>query len=775
MPIYYGSAPFALKRGSQALNLYYGSTLISGGGGGSTLIGGVAIGTAGDVGTVYEGYTLSDGDDFTVLSVKAAQNPTGNYLTSRSYRTPASAGLRAPAASALSKEYDVDPYHTGWNDYTRGVPYASFADSISIIDGDVGKNLRLRAVRETAGEQVVLNTGVVGQIERTSMIHSAARLVFNTPCVIEWRAKIAPGNAGQHPTLWCLSADPSGGTMTGNEYGFEGSHETLIPYNIEWSSGVSTGTGGSSIPRDSAYHKFTIRAEAATRKYYVDDVLVWTSVADPDNNGNKSDYFLISNHVYDAAFDGRPYSAAAWAGGVPCDMDIDWVRVWRQSSAAHYVPLATISDQLTEGSAAFSFTLPSKTTLWGSESVSDTCNAIAAEIEEPGGSNTTAWNRFPTGLSYDTPTRTISGTMPSGPGALYVAVQVQGDGNTCKPAVFRICNKPTYSGLSTPLAWLQNFAVESLDVYALFNVGRLFNAGTNPKGLAVTGLPAGVSFDSTTGIMSGAPTGFGSGTVSFSCTNAAGQTLSIDRSYTVASATSTDIPIAFGIVNSFDFDNDALITESGGSIDSAAGADGTAITVTNTGTARPTRELRGGRKAARYTAATSQFLQAASASALTDVTVLVVQEPANVGITGIAIDIANGASAATADRLQVRRETTNQWNSRRGTTALNGPISATASVTTGTRRCVIARYMSGASNRLWVDGPATPDLEVTVTTPPTGLTHTTLGARRAAGVTAVFENGWQWRVAVWNRGLTAYEVELLAAWSASVYGTTNNA
>lgn len=31
-PIYYGSAPFALKRGSQALNLYYGSTLISGGG-----------------------------------------------------------------------------------------------------------------------------------------------------------------------------------------------------------------------------------------------------------------------------------------------------------------------------------------------------------------------------------------------------------------------------------------------------------------------------------------------------------------------------------------------------------------------------------------------------------------------------------------------------------------------------------------------------------------------------------------------------------------------
>lgn len=35
-PIYYGSAPFALKRGSQALNLYYGSTLISGGGGGLT-------------------------------------------------------------------------------------------------------------------------------------------------------------------------------------------------------------------------------------------------------------------------------------------------------------------------------------------------------------------------------------------------------------------------------------------------------------------------------------------------------------------------------------------------------------------------------------------------------------------------------------------------------------------------------------------------------------------------------------------------------------------
>ena len=88
---------------------------------------------------------------------------------------------------------------------------------------------------------------------------------------------------------------------------------------------------------------------------------------------------------------------------------------------------------------------------------------------------------MPSGVSYDGGTRVISGTVPSQAGLLLFAVGVTGDGNTCKPARAYVYVAPIWSG-SSSFSWTNGEAV-SYDVYANWRVGRLFQSGSNPKGL----------------------------------------------------------------------------------------------------------------------------------------------------------------------------------------------------------------------------------------------------------------------------------------------------
>ncbi len=80
-------------------------------------IGGIALEQEGAVGTIYEGYKLSAGDDFTELDIIAPHKPLGKWFTTRTY-------LYAPRGSdtLLGTMYDTDPYHTGHNDSNRGKP-----------------------------------------------------------------------------------------------------------------------------------------------------------------------------------------------------------------------------------------------------------------------------------------------------------------------------------------------------------------------------------------------------------------------------------------------------------------------------------------------------------------------------------------------------------------------------------------------------------------------------------------------------------------------------
>ncbi|MBZ7701896.1 hypothetical protein FML31_23760, partial [Klebsiella oxytoca] len=106
-------------------------------------IGGIALESAGATGSLYEGFTLSAGDDFNTLDILTPQNPGGKWFTTRTYLNP-------PRGSdtILGTMYDADPFFTGFNDSNRGVPVGF--DNMRADDGV----LRLQARAATDAEKI---------------------------------------------------------------------------------------------------------------------------------------------------------------------------------------------------------------------------------------------------------------------------------------------------------------------------------------------------------------------------------------------------------------------------------------------------------------------------------------------------------------------------------------------------------------------------------------------------------------------------------------------
>lgn len=741
---------------------------------GGQAIGGVQVGSAGS--GIYAGYVLSGGDDFTALSLISAANPTGRYGTARAY---SNGGMRSPETGPLAVMYDASPDHTGWNDSNRGVPIGF--DTHSIVAGEGNGALRLKARRQTAPEQALLNTSVAGQIELGAMIHGAADFWVNSPAIVAVRARIPAGLYGQHPTIWMLSAYPPGGpSFTGNEYGFEGGRTENEPYHNGHVSGSVTQDHGAKSPtyRDEDFHTYFVKADT-DYQFRADGTLLHTASVDPNQNGNKPDYLILSNHVYNALFEGQTYDAADWlANPDGCVMEFEWVQYWRPAGASHYAPRSTIPDVFVSAGEALNIALPSQSALWGATGLTELVTAVALEREQPGiSSNTATFGLMPSGVSYDGGTRVISGTVPAQAGLLLFAIGVTGDGNTCKPARAYVYVAPIWSG-SSSFSWTNGTPV-SYDVYANWSVGRLFQSGANPKGLSVSGLPTGLSFSSSTGLITGTPTVDSSGSLTISCTNSAGQTTSTSPTFIVATPSGVAAPVLTGspaLLASWDFGDDSTLGVTSGSIDSVAGADGTSFTLTQTGSARPTQVARGGKNTARFTSANSQFMSIASilgAASANGVTIVAIVEPATVAASQVILDIANSASGGGNNRLMLSGGASG-WGARKASSTGFSDANLAASFTTAKRLLIaVNRIAAGASN-LYVDGTATPVVSGTGQNWPTGMNITKMGARTNAGATELYADGWVWRVLVYPE-LNATQIEEVAAWAAANYGTTNNA
>jgi hypothetical protein len=522
-------------------------------------VGGVYIGDPGATGTMYEGYTLSWGDEFNGLDIISPSGPRGKWLTTRTYGP----GARG-SDTLLSTMFDTDPYFTGHNDSNRGVPVGYNNMSVS------GSVLSLQARKATAGEQTHMystRNEVAAMISGAGAVHWYPGTAGTQDIIYEANIKFSTntGNPlGWHPTLWLLSLNPTI-SFQGDELDWEGNSDRAKLNRNVWTSGSQTSESASGTKtHDGQFHVISYVINTTEVKIYVDGTL-FTTGAWNGNSKSKPQYPLITSHIYNGTYDGETYSQASWdADSDGATLSVDWVRVWRRTGKSHFSPLITQSDTNVDYGSSTTITLPSAITIWGDATVTEYLQVIPTEENEPGVTHSALYTQFPTGVSYNSGTRQITVNITSGKtGRLNFALSAwKADGSTGEPLRFAVNVGPS---LSFSTLTLDDGEVTSYDVYAACDCGVLTSNGvTKSKTITVTGLSgSGLSYSDATGLITGTAVA-GTYTATVTCTNSVGQ------------SKSASLPITVNVVGGFlptdlsglqlwlDADDAASITSSAG-------------------------------------------------------------------------------------------------------------------------------------------------------------------------------------------------------------------
>lgn len=508
----------------------------------ASTVGGQQIGAPGPDGTLYEGYVLSWGDDFAVLNIVGPGTPKGRWFPTKAYN----GGIRG-SDTLLGTMYDVDPLHTGHNDSNRGVPVGY--DVMSVANSVISLKARSATPEEEAHSSP---TGAPGlRTELGSVIMGQGAIAYyptDSEIILEFRARHSTGNpAGWHPDLWSLTI---GAQWNTNEWGFEGMGTGLRSVEVDWTTGTGAGSthdvGNYNYNGD--WHTFTfVLRNGGNTLYYINGVLRATATGRNANSKNALAAPIVTSHIYNGTWGGQSYSKAAWdADGAGASLDVDWIRVWRRPAAAHYKPLVAIPDVTLAFLGSTTVTLPSKATLWGDATVAEELLVVSFEENEPGGHHTQTYRLgvLPSGVSWNGTTRELSVNFSSDTtgkaGRLHVCVYgYKADGSTVEPARFSINRGPRIA-VATISASAEIGG--SYDLYANCDVGR-----TTPKTISVSGLPAGATWNASTGLITWDDSlEVGTTSVSITLTNAIGQQVSGSVDFVVGAAPISEFSTGFG-------------------------------------------------------------------------------------------------------------------------------------------------------------------------------------------------------------------------------------
>lgn len=494
-------------------------------------IGGVVIGTQGS--GIYSGYTMVGGDDFNSLSIVNVTSPLANYFTTHVYDP----GSRT-VASPLEKSYDMDPYHTGSQDSNRGIAVGT-ADTMTVA----GSILTLKAREANGGETAFINSRVIVG----AMIHTGGYITVSAPCIVEALVSFTSGNpGGWHPTFWMQNSQPlmslQGGSQGQLEFDFEGS-STHIGMNVNvHGNTTSPSNSATQLSPDiygNGYHLLTYILTATSAKWYVDGTLKNTVGGDMTQTNTPYE-ILFTNHTFNSSYlgdTGVDLTAWATAGTTGASMLVDYYRVWTPTSNAATIlqPLQNLPNIQVNYNTSMTYTVPSATSLWGS-AITDYVQAVKKEDFEPGSStegggtygNNGSYLQFPPGLTWNSGTRVLTGvTTDLKPGRIHVtATPFISGGGASVAARGYIDVGPNIT--TTSLSGTHG-TVYSHDLYPETPAGTLV-----PKVITCTGLPAGLSFSATTGLITGTPSSAGSSSVVIGVTNSSGQTASTTVPFTVS-------------------------------------------------------------------------------------------------------------------------------------------------------------------------------------------------------------------------------------------------
>lgn len=487
----------------------------------SEMIGGIALESAGTVGSLYEGYTLSAGDDFNTLDILAPHKPMGKWFTTRTY-------LYAPRGSdtLLGTMYDTDPHHTGHNDSNRGKPVGY--NNMSVKDSVLTLTARKATAEEKKHFQGTSRNEVAAMISSVGAFSMYAGDLDAGDNILEWRVRYTVKERipnGWHPTLWTQSSLPSV-TYNSNEWDIaEGWRTgTALNYN-EWvNSSSRTGASGGQNPYelyDGKWHLVTAKFNHSKVEVYFDGRLAITMNRDA-NNFNEPAYLLVSNHIYNGNFHGDVYSKERWdALTKGATIDVDFVRLWRRSTKSHIKPLVAVNSVNVQSGAVGTITLPSKLELWGRTDVLEHVQSVMHEENEPAGSHSNDYNSLPSFVTYDSTTRQITiNTANQKSGRLnFVIYGYLQDGSTSEPARTYVNVGPRITVDSISMAQTATY-----DLYQQCDCGVLVTDGIKrTKKISVSGLPTGATYNDETGLLYTSSAITGTYSILVTCINSVGQ------------------------------------------------------------------------------------------------------------------------------------------------------------------------------------------------------------------------------------------------------------
>ncbi|KAA0689871.1 hypothetical protein DTW90_30745 [Neorhizobium sp. P12A] len=739
-------------------------------GGGAPSIGGIPIGAPGAVGTIYENYTLSGGDDYnSAPAIVSPSTPAADYFSSRSYILPAvgQTARSARGGSITLKGYDVDAMHTGFMDINRGQPVSTFNDLMQTSSSA----LALKSRAATAPEKLMGD----GCDIISSMLDTVGLIVGRPPCIIEAKIRIRPGYLAQrewHPSFWLMLAGPAS-SYTSLEFDWEATDtanpDTFAPNNQKWTTGSSNPIDDNGNPAyapnlwDGNWHTIGFIVGTANVQYTVDGVVVKTTTVNTAQQGNRPFYALLTNHVAD--FQAK-YNLAAWQGqGNPGNVfETDFIRVWRTTAGTHRTPLIANNAYNVDFNTPFSFAQPTAAALWGDGAVNETFEAIVNEVIAPGGNVSGGWIGLPAGITYTG--GNLAGTVSDKAGRLYFVRTGTKLGETCKPQRVAINVGPN---LSNVLINIGSAAGSKYDLYAAVDVGDLV-----PATISVTGLPSGLTFNTTTGLITNDGSAVVSSfTASVTATNAVGQ--SATSTVNGAVVAGTPLPVVAGLAGSLDPDNAATVTSSGGLVSAIAGADGSSQAATQaTGGLQPSLVTKRSRGALLF--GSGKFMDWTGIASFLNGgvgTMAIVAELNTLAAAACMLEIAQAAAATTANRLEILCVTGGtSWTARKcGPTGTFIDASDPNAAPLATPTCIIARFKTATATKMYHDrylftaAAGTPDVGAT-------MDQATLGARRASGGTvSIGLEGWIYRAAVFNAELTDKQIYMLGRWAAQNWGT----
>ncbi len=480
-------------------------------------------------GGIYTGFTLSYFDDFTSSTVQAVGpgTPNSTYFMTRPYGLQSSGpGVEFRGLSTGELGYMTDPYHTGYMDENRGVPvgYTNVSQS--------GGVLTLQDRTATAGELPTLQDPAGAPNVMAILCGDGACKFFvtaGTAVIVEARIQFTAYGVppqGWQPAWWTQSGAPMA-FVTANEWDifeFQPTDTNSKTHFINWvtRTNLSQGTqqnwvNGSAF--DGKYHVYTmvLRNGGAQTQAYLDGALAFSYSHDGALYALPS-YFIFSN------FYNFPFSQSAWtaagtsstSGGL---INIDWVRVWRTTGAPHYAPKVIVPDLKLAYNGTGSIVLPSATAIWGDGSVTEYVQCRPTEANEPGTTPTTSYQQFPSYITYNSGTRTLSVDFSPATGyagIVHCIVDAWAtNGSTDTPLRFNIYRGPNITTAS-PITGTHGTPF-SYDFYFECDVGVV-----TPKVITIGNLPAGLT-DNGNGTVTGTPVSSGNTSILISCTNNVGQ------------------------------------------------------------------------------------------------------------------------------------------------------------------------------------------------------------------------------------------------------------